>query len=154
MSSSGERIRLLLDTTYLLPIVGVWVEGVEEALLVLEKLYRSKRLEAFYTPFNLLEMIAKLSKMEVDARRVKLGLRSIRESFRVTHPTPSGYLLALQLRRRGFRDLIDLLLYATARSRGLRLLTRDKSLVSFLEKNGEDLKHVMLEEELVEKYGG
>ncbi len=37
MRSSG-KLRVLLDSTYLLPIVGVRVEGIEEALIVLKKL--------------------------------------------------------------------------------------------------------------------
>jgi len=41
--------RILLDTTYLLPIVGINVSGVEETLSILEKLYRSKSVEIFYT---------------------------------------------------------------------------------------------------------
>ncbi len=103
MSSSENRIRILLDTTYLLPIVGVEVEGVEEALRTLEKLYRLGRAKIYYTQFNILEIMGKLSRIDYDRRRVMLGLKSIREAFRVTHPTPAGYLKALELRRKGFK---------------------------------------------------
>jgi len=41
MSFSENRIRILLGTTYLLPVVGVEVKGVGEALGVLEKLYQA-----------------------------------------------------------------------------------------------------------------
>jgi len=47
-------------------------------------------------------------------------------------PTTRGYVKALELRRKGFGDLIDLLLYATSKTRGLLLLTRDAALVEFL----------------------
>lgn len=153
MRYSRERIRILLDTTYLLPIVGVDVEGIEEALRVLEKLYRLGKAEIYYTPFNILEIIGKLSKTSYDSRRVKLGLTSIRESFRVTHPTIAGYLKALELRKKGFKDLIDLLLYTTAKTRGLSLLTRDTELINFLEEAGEDTTNIIPEDQLIKKYG-
>ncbi len=151
MSSSENRARILLDTTYLLPVVGVDIEGVERALIVLEKLYRMERAEIYYTPFNILEMLGKLSRISYDRKRLKLGLVSIRETFRVTHPTVVGYLKALELRRKGFRDLVDLL-YTTAKTRKLKFLTRDRELVNFLEKVGEDTSSIILEEEFVEQY--
>ncbi|ABM81172.1 PIN domain-containing protein [Hyperthermus butylicus] len=153
MSSSGERIRILLDTTYLLPIVGIDVEGVEEALRVLERLYRLGRAEIYYTPFNILEIVGKLSKTSYDRKRVRLGLASIRETFRVTHPTVTGYLRALELRRKGFKDLIDLLLYETSRTRRLGFLTRDLSLIRFLEEVGEDTANIIYEEDFIRKRG-
>ncbi len=153
MSSSGNRIRILLDTTYLLPIIGIEVEGAEKPLTILEGLYRSGRAEIYYTPFNILEIVGKLSKMDYDKERVELGLRSIRETLRVTYPTTRGYMKALELRRKGFRDLIDLLLYATSKTRKLSFLTRDRDLIDFLREAGEDITNVIHEEEFVDKYG-
>ncbi len=92
--------------------------------------------------------------MNYDRERVALGLKSIRETFRVTHPTVAGYMKALELRRKGFRDLIDLLLYATARTRKLCFLTRDEDLVNFLKEVGEDTTSIIHEREFIEKYGG
>ncbi|MEB2835858.1 MAG: PIN domain-containing protein [Desulfurococcales archaeon] len=153
MNSSEGRLRILLDTTYLLPIVGVDVEGVGEALRALERLYRLGRAEVYYTPFNLLEILGKLSRINYDPGRVRLGLASIREAFRVTHPTPAGYMKALELRRRGFKDAVDLLLYTTSKTRGLTFLTRDLSLIRFLEKAGEDTANILYEEDFTRKHG-
>ncbi len=152
MSFSKDRIRVLLDTTYLLPVVGIEVEGVEKSLIILKNMYRSGKVEIYYTPFNILEIVGKLSRIEYDRDRVRLGLRAIRETFRVTHPTIAGYIRALELRRKGFRDLIDLLLYATAKTRRLIFLTRDCELVNFLKEVGEDTAVVMHEEDFVKKY--
>jgi len=152
MSFSKDRIRVLLDTTYLLPVVGIEVEGVEKSLIILKNMYRSGKVEIYYTPFNILEIVGKLSRIEYDRDRVRLGLRAIRETFRVTHPTIAGYIRALELRRKGFRDLIDLLLYATAKTRRLIFLTRDCELVNFLKEVGEDTTVVMHEEDFVKKY--
>ncbi|WP_243678020.1 hypothetical protein [Vulcanisaeta distributa] len=57
---------------------------------------------------------------------------------------------ALKLKRRGgFNDLIDLLLYATAVTRDLKLLTRDKSLIQFLMREGEPINNVLSEEDFL-----
>jgi len=70
----------------------------------------------------------------------------------VTHPTIAGYLRALELRRGGFRDLIDLLLYETSRTRRLGFLTRDLSLIRFLEEVGEDTANIVYERDFIQKH--
>lgn len=64
-------------------------------------------------------------------------------------PTIKGYVKALKLRERGFRDLTDLLLYATAATRGLKFLTRDEQLVQFLISQGEPTDVILSEKELI-----
>jgi len=54
------------------------VEGVESVLRVLERGYRLGRFELYYTPFNLLEIIGKIARLDYDAERVRLGLRALR----------------------------------------------------------------------------
>jgi len=90
--------------------------------------------EIFYTPFSLLEIVGKLSRLEYDKRRVEIGLKAIRSRFKMITPTTRGYVKTLELCRKGFRDLIDLLLYATSKTRGLLLLTRDIALVESLKR--------------------
>ena len=74
------------------------------------------------------------------------------EEFVPANPTPRGYVKALELKRRGFQDLVDLLLYVTALSHGLLLLTRDARLLSFLANKREDTSIILLEEEFVRRY--
>ncbi len=45
--------------------------------------------------------------------------------------------------------MIDLLLYATAVTRDLKLLTRDKSLIQFLMREGEPINNVLSEEDFL-----
>jgi len=151
---SYSRSRILLDTTYLLPVVGVSVDFVERPLSIIEKLYRSKAVEIFYTPFNILEIIGKLSRLDYDRERVVIGLKAIKSRFKMIAPTTRGYIEVLELRRKGFRDLIDLLLYTTSKTRRLLLLTRDAALVEFLEKVGEDTSNIILEGEFIKTYQG
>ena len=124
------------------------VEGVESVLRVLERGYRLGRFELYYTPFNLLEIIGKIARLDYDAERVRLGLRALEEAFRIVVPRMEAYIIALELRRRGFRDLIDLTLYATAKTEELMFLTRDKPLMRFLEEVGADTSVILPDEQL------
>ena len=151
MNSSG-RIRLLLDSTYLLPIIGIEVEDTERTLLTLKKLHQENRAEYYYTPFNMLEILGKLSRARWDYDRVAAGLHAIEEGFNLTYQTAEGCLKALDLRSRGHRDLIDLLLYTTSLTRNIPFLTRDYTLIEFLKENGETTENILREDELLKKY--
>ena len=89
---SSRTLKLLLDSTYLLPIVGVEVEGIKDALILLKKLRDEGKAEYYYTPFNLFEIIGKLSRLSYDPDRVAIGLAAIEEEFKLIQPTHQGYL--------------------------------------------------------------
>ncbi len=141
----SEKYKVLLDTTYLLPIVGIEVENLSKTLALLKKLHDSNMAIYYYTPFNIFEILGKLSKIEYDRRLVEIGLRAIEEKFKLAYPTLEGYIKALELRRKGFRDLIDLLLYTTSLDHGLLFLTRDQDLIDFLKDNNEVLDNILTE---------
>ena len=48
-------MRILLDISFLLPIVGIRVKGVEKLLEGLWTMYRRGEVEVYYTELNLLE---------------------------------------------------------------------------------------------------
>ncbi|OYT38460.1 MAG: PIN domain nuclease [Desulfurococcales archaeon ex4484_58] len=147
-----DKIKILLDSTYLFPIIGVRVEGIEKALLVLRELRRRGLLEIYYTPFNILEIIGKISRIKYDYNIVSKGLTLIEEEFILIAPTTKGYLKALILKSKGFKDLIDLLLYTTALTRNLKFLTRDRDLIDFLKREGEELENILYEEDFIKEY--
>ncbi len=146
--SYSNKLKILLDTVYLLPIVGIEVSGIERIMLILKRLREEKKATFCYTPFNIIEIINKLSKVRYDERRVYKGLLSIEENFELVVPTYAGYLKALELKAKGYRDLIDLLLYVTSLTRNVLFLTRDKELLNFLLKYGENTQNIILEEHL------
>jgi len=148
----SRTLKLLLDSTYLLPIVGVEVEDIKNALILLKKLRDESMAEYYYTPFNLFEIIGKLSRLRYDHDRVSAGLAAIEEGFKLIHPTREGYLKALALRAKGHRNLIDLLLYTTSRSANVVFLTRDYTLIEFLKENHEDIENILDEKDLLKKY--
>jgi len=80
---SSRTLKLLLDSAYLLPIVGVEVEGIENTLILLKNLeIKRKQNITNYTPFNLFEIIGKLSKLNYDIDRVAIGLTAIDEELK------------------------------------------------------------------------
>jgi len=146
------RLRLLLDTTYLLPVVGIEIVGVERALEALQRLRRQRRVDIYYSCYSTLEALWKLAELSYDPEVVGRGLSLIEEEFKPALPSIEGYLRALELRRKGFPDFIDLLLYATALSNGLSFLTRDTHLLSFLSEVGEETSAVLLEEDFLREH--
>ena len=151
--SSLKKLRILLDSTYLLPIVGIDVEGINKVLLLLKKLHDENKAEYYYTTFNLLEILGKLNKIKYDRERVVIGLLSIEEEFKLVNLTTEGYMKILDLKARKYRDIIDLLLYATSLITNILFLTRDYALIKFLKENGEDIKNILQEKEFLAKYG-
>lgn len=150
--SSSARLEILLDSTYILPIVGVEVKGIRDVLVVLRKLKKERKATFYYTTFNMVEILGKVAKYKYNYDIVYTGLSVIQEEFKLTYPTVKGYLKALKLKQEGFKDLIDLLLYTTSLTRNLLFLTRDNALVDFLESVGENLENILYEEEFLEKY--
>ncbi len=151
MNYSG-KIRILLDTTYILPIVGIDVEDIKKVIVLLKKLRDKGVAEFYYTQFNILEIIGKLGRIDFDKDRVELGLISIKEEFIEVKPSLKAWLKALELRRKGFRDIIDLLLYTTSLTNNILFLTRDIELIKFLEDIGEDTSTVLPEEKFLYTY--
>lgn len=130
------RTRLLLDTTYILPVLGVGVRlpRYEELFPRLLEAY-----EAYYTPLSLVEakwIILRLARRspglrEELLREYRAGVETLRADERL-HETivtngaieeAADRLLAL-----GVRDYFDRMIYATALYYSAVLLTEDREL--------------------------
>jgi hypothetical protein len=107
------------------------------------QLRKSGKLELFYTDFNIIEILWKLGKLEYDPLVVEKGLKSIEKNMSKAQPKPWSVLKALELKKRGFHDAIDLLLYLTAKDNGLLFLTYDVELTTFLSNMGEDVSNII-----------
>lgn len=150
--NSSERVEILLDSTYLFPIIGVEIEDAVETLTTLWSLYREGRARYHYTPFNILEILGKLSRIRYKPSRVEVGLHAIEEEFNLAYPTTEGLMKALNLKNHGYKDLIDLLLYVTSLTRKIRFLTRDYILIRFLEEMGENTNYILREKDFIKRY--
>ncbi len=137
MRSRQNRLRILLDTSFILPSLGIDVG--REAVEGLKKLAETG-VETLYSRFSILEalwVVAKLTGGVVDDA-FNTGLRSIMESGRYgeVKEDPQVFNEALRLYSLGHRDMVDNLLYASSAHFNLKLLTLDKELREFIRVKG------------------
>ncbi len=136
----NSRIDVLVDSTFLLPTLGVKVTQISDSdMRELAKL--RPKVSYFCLQQSLVEILGKIARAipihtEVSPA-VEAGLRSILESGVYAWLTPSveEMLDALQIRTKGHTDMIDNMLYATASNRGMLFLSLDRELIDFLNIN-------------------
>ena len=152
MSRRGSRARILVDTSFLLPVLGY-----ETSRRVMEAWPLLAGHELHYSELSILEALWKISKRlaalddeeRVEAlKRVREGLDAIGSGMLRAETTPAAAEKALEMYIMGHKDMIDNLLYATAEEAGLLFLTVDNSLISFLKSHGLPADHVVTPEEL------
>jgi len=132
-------LKVLLDTTFILPTLGIEVsEEVEDGIRKLGKI----EAEIYYSRFSILESIwiaiRLMKKRSFDVERFDQGLRSIMKSGRYIEleETYRVFKEALRFYMLGHRDMIDNILYAASINLGLKLLTVDSELREFIRSKG------------------
>ncbi len=119
--------------------------GFETSERVMRSLPRLARYRLYYSELSILEALWKISKyiqrlpeeqQGGALERVREGLEAVEEGMERVSVTAEAASLALRLRLLGHRDMVDNLLYATALSSGLRLLTVDEELRRFIASKG------------------
>jgi len=139
LKSKQARLKVLLDTSFVLPTLGIDVG--EEVSMSLKKLADIKA-ELYYSRFNILEslwVVARFTKSPTfNIERFSHGLRSIIESGRYgkVEEDSETFKEALRLHVLGHKDMIDNILYATSSYLNLKLLTLDTELKDFIHKKG------------------
>ncbi|MGC8934127.1 MAG: PIN domain-containing protein [Thermoproteota archaeon] len=135
---SNQKLRILLDTSFVLPTLGIDTgREVSESLRKLDEV----KAELYYSRFSILEslwIVAKLAKNNAfDADRFSQGLRSILEGGRYKGIEENSKVFeeAIRLRIIGHRDMIDNVLYSTSLHFNLKLLTLDDELKEFVRRN-------------------
>ncbi|PVU69875.1 toxin VapC [Sulfolobus sp. SCGC AB-777_L09] len=119
-------MKILIDTSFILPPLGI---DVGESVLNIIKEFDKH--EIYFTELSLIEamwVIRKLLKegTKVDFKIVKTGLKSVIKTYRLLRIPISAYINAVNDRRHN--DLIDMIIYYTAKAYNLKLLTLDKKL--------------------------
>lgn len=147
-------MRVLLDSTYLLPIFGIEVVGLTvNDYRVLKRMVRKGVLTLYYSPISWVEIVGKIAREIMAAGKggfrtdlaqdmVKAALDSITRSgvLQEVVPTARDLELALKMRLLGHRDVIDNLLYSMAFNNRMIFLSMDRALRDFVEENkGEGL---------------
>jgi PIN domain nuclease of toxin-antitoxin system len=132
---------VLLDTSYLLPTLGVHVKEITTSdLESIRAASKKARLHCSYVSFvEILGLVGKESR-RVDAKAVRTGINSLLGSglYEWISPPLGAIQLALELRTKGHKDNIDNILYATAADSKMLFLSLDEELKGFLTKNGYD----------------
>ena len=141
MKSSGAP-GILLDTSFLLPTLGINVSGATEEGI---KILSETETELYYSRFSILESLWVATRTVDDKtflnESLRPGLRSIKEGGRYRRVEEDSEIFreAFTLYGLGHKDMIDNILYASAVRLGLILLTLDDELRKFaLEKGLKD----------------
>jgi len=138
LKNSQSTQKILLDTSFLLPTLGIEVE--KEVMQTLSKIDH-ERTQLFYSDWSLLEsswVAIRLIKQEKYQEAIyRRGLLSITKThfYDTITMSPDDYLIALRFFQKGHPDMIDNLLYAAALRNRYQFLTIDEELSRFVTKN-------------------
>lgn len=143
MKSNQNIQKILLDTSFLLPTLGVEVE--QEVTRTLSRI-DPEEIRLFYSDWSLLESswiaVRQIKQGTYQAPLFRRGLLSITKTavYEPVLASPDDYLNALDFYERGHPDMIDNLLYVTSLRNQYRFLTIDSAFMEFISLNGiEDI---------------
>lgn len=150
-------LRVLLDSTYLLPTFGIFVKGLSDEDIRIMRYLGQTRVKYYCLSVVWVELLGKIYR-EASRRRVRvddiieIAIESLISSglYEWINPTSSSVKLAYKLRTLGHRDMIDNLLYATAISEKMIFLTMDKVFIDFLKKNNYVIENVFDHKRLIQ----
>ncbi len=130
--------RILLDTSFILPILGISVsKEVDESSLKISKY------ELYISRFSILESLRIIIRLlrrgvEIPISEIEYRLKALVESNRFKITVENSKILsdALKIYLLGHNDLIDCLLYSTAINLNLQFLTIDEEFRRFIKRVG------------------
>ena len=133
----------MVDTTFLLSYLGIRVRGLDEDVLSF--------LSPCYPIIMLVELLGVLYKeakkkgLEELPEQALEGFNSIvyGKEVKLIFPTEEDLRLGYEVMRRGWKDIFDVMLYATAKRLEIKALTMDSSFKNFLKES--NLDHEVLE---------
>jgi len=135
LKSKQEILKILLDTPFILPTLGI--DAGKEVMQCLKKLADIKS-EIYVSRFSILESLWVITRLiraaDLNTEHFKMGLRSILESGRYKKIEENSEIFneALRLYKLGHKDMIDNILYASSIQLNLKLLTLDNELKEFI----------------------
>lgn len=139
MKSKQATPRILLDTSFILPSLGI-----DTGKVVTQGLKKLMDIEAeiHFSRFSILEslwIMTRLSRTtDLNTEHFSLGLRSVLESgrYKKIEENSETFKEALRLYKLGHKDMIDNILYACSAHLNLKLLTLDTELREFIREKG------------------
>jgi len=133
---------LIVDTSFLLPLVGIKVKGIKDSLLEGKAIY--------YPNLLLTELLAVIFK---EAKKLKLnkvpeeamkGLIYVLSNVNLISIEELEIETIYEILNKGWNDIFDAILYTAYKSTKIPLITMDKSFYNFLKENGMDVKGIIL----------
>ncbi|ACP56171.1 PIN domain-containing protein [Saccharolobus islandicus] len=133
---------LIVDTSFLLPLVGIKVKGIKDELL--------ERRAIYYPNLMLTELLAVIFK---EAKKLKLdkvpeeamkGLIYVLSNVKLIPIEELEIETIYEILNKGWKDIFDAILYTAYKSTKIPLITMDKSFYNFLKEKGIDAKGVIL----------
>ncbi|ACP36374.1 conserved hypothetical protein [Sulfolobus islandicus L.S.2.15] len=133
---------LIVDTSFLLPLVGIKVKGIKDELLEGRAIY--------YPNLMLTELLAVIFK---EAKKLKLdkvpeeamkGLIYVLSNVKLIPIEELEIETIYEILNKGWKDIFDAILYTAYKSTKIPLVTMDKSFYNFLKEKGIDAKGVIL----------
>jgi len=134
-------MKVLLDTSLLLPTLGIEVERADK---ILKKL---RDHELYYSDFSILECLWVVNSLKrkgkFDRDSFETGIRSVFECYIRAEINAEIILKAFEIYEMGHRDIIDCLLYSTALHNNMKFASLDDELKKFVRQN--NLEYVFFE---------
>ena len=119
-------MKVLLDTSLLLPTLGI---DVEKAGKILKRL---REHELYYSDFSILECLWVVNSLKkkgkFDRESFETGIKSIFECYGNAEINFEIVLKAFEIYEMGHRDIIDCLLYSTALQNNMKFASLDNEL--------------------------
>ncbi len=145
--------KVVVDTTYLLPLFGIRVKGIDSKVLLG---IHEKRYTLLYPKLLVTELIAKISReslkkgFETPPKEALEALDALllEVDIHLIEPSKEHLENAMRLMILGHKDIFDNILYATAVSEGAYLLSMDKDFVRFLKKHGMNTEFIINHEKI------
>jgi len=134
-------MRVLLDTSLLLPTLGIEVEKADKILK------RLRDHELYYSELSILECLWVVNSLKKkgksDRESFETGIRSIFECYAKAEINAEIVLRAFEIYEMGHRDIVDCLLYSTASKNNMKFASLDDELKGFVKDN--DLEYVFFD---------
>lgn len=152
----NSTLKVLLDSTYLLPSFGIEVKRLsDEDIKRLRRAVIEGRIKLYCLSIVWVEVLGKVCREAQRLRRdikeiLEIAVKSLLESGFYTwiEPAFEAVKLAFELRMLGHKDIIDNLLYATSVVNKMIFLTMDDELKKFLSKKNYKVDNLMNHEQL------
>ncbi|RLF05016.1 MAG: hypothetical protein DRJ60_06255 [Thermoprotei archaeon] len=152
-------MKILLDTTYLLPTFGIEVKGLtSEDILKLRSLVVDGNIKLYCSSIIWPELLGKVFR-EINRQKraenldIKMAIRALfnPKFYKWIKPGRRSIELAYNLRRLGHPDMIDNILYALSITRKMIFLSMDLDFKDFLVKRNFPISSFLSHDELFER---